>query len=283
MNFSTEGEAAAFLEQCALKCSASFSQKIYRDAFSSERTTRESLEFLKDHFNDFDYRIFPDRIKIAYARCGCDLVKDGFLHSGKMCICSKISLQGNLENVFGKGNASVCMKETILRGNEKCLFEIRIAQLGHKIRRKAMEDSKAVKKFMDGYNCAQAVVFNYAEALALPIDAALKMATGFGAGMGRKQEVCGAVSGGIMVLGSLFGRGEYDAKERQDDVYKKVRFLIDGFAKESGTILCREILDGCDLCTEQGQQRFKEENMKTICCACVDTVVRIMDRIIEGE
>ena len=34
----------------------------------------------------------------------------------------------------------------------------------------------------------------------------MKVAWGFGAGMGRKGEVCGAVTGGIMVLGMKLGK-----------------------------------------------------------------------------
>ena len=82
------------------------------------------------------------------------------------------------------------------------------------------------------------------------------MGTGFGAGMGRRQEVCGAVTGGIMVLGCLYGRGENDAKDAQDGAYRKVRTLMDEFAGQTGSVLCREILDGCDLMTDAGQKRF---------------------------
>jgi len=47
----------------------------------------------------------------------------------------------------------------------------------------------AVAKFMSGYNCAQAVLFAHCDELGLEKNAALKMACGFGAGMGRKEEV----------------------------------------------------------------------------------------------
>jgi len=66
----------------------------------------------------------------------------------------------------------------------------------------------AVKKFLENYNCAQAVFYAFSDDLQFDKNAALKMACGFGAGMGRKEEVCGAVTGGIIVIGAKFGRGK---------------------------------------------------------------------------
>jgi C_GCAxxG_C_C family probable redox protein len=65
----------------------------------------------------------------------------------------------------------------------------------------------ATTRFLSGYNCAQAVLDAFRDEASLDEDLALKMATGLGAGMGRKQEVCGAVTGGVLVLGLRHGRG----------------------------------------------------------------------------
>ena len=63
----------------------------------------------------------------------------------------------------------------------------------------AMKNHAAIaeEKFGGGYNCAQSVLFSFCEELGLDADTALKIACGFGAGMGRKGEVCGAVSGAL--------------------------------------------------------------------------------------
>jgi C_GCAxxG_C_C family probable redox protein len=146
-----------------------------------------------------------------------------------------------------------------------------------------MDESKAVKKFKEGYNCAQSVLYNYANRLGISYDMALKMGTGFGAGMGRRQEVCGAISGGILVLNMIYGRGETDNKEKQEYVYQKVRDLTDRFEKESGTIICKNLLDGCILTSEEGQKRFRDEKMIDKCYSYVDKVVKILDEIIEDS
>lgn len=54
---------------------------------------------------------------------------------------------------------------------------------------------RAKALFLEGYNCAQAVAGAFAPEMGLSVDAAARLASGFGGGMGRMREVCGAVSG----------------------------------------------------------------------------------------
>ena len=67
-----------------------------------------------------------------------------------------------------------------------------------------MNNSKvndAVACFNNGFNCAQAIFTAYCDELGLDEETALKIACGFGAGMGRLQETCGAVSGAYLAIG----------------------------------------------------------------------------------
>jgi C_GCAxxG_C_C family probable redox protein len=136
----------------------------------------------------------------------------------------------------------------------------------------------AVDKFEKGFNCAQSVFYGYAEELHMDPDLALRIANGFGGGMGRKQEVCGAVSGGILVLGLLHGRGEHDGKEQGEKTYSEVRDLIDSFVKEHGTVCCRDLLSGCSLLTEEGRKQFAADELIKRCHQYVRTVCGILDR-----
>ena len=65
------------------------------------------------------------------------------------------------------------------------------------------KEDLAEKLFRDGYNCAQAVVGAFCEELNLPIETVTKMISGFGGGIGRMRETCGAVSGMVFVLSAL--------------------------------------------------------------------------------
>jgi len=138
----------------------------------------------------------------------------------------------------------------------------------------------AVEKFREGFNCAQTVVYSFCDDLQFEKNTALKIACGFGAGMGRKEEVCGAVSGGIIVLGTKYGRGEQDERSATELTYAKTRELMNHFAKKHGTFICRKLLNGCELTTEEGQKQFKENDLlNRICKPCVRSVVEILEDI----
>ena len=69
-----------------------------------------------------------------------------------------------------------------------------------------MEHSyKAAELFLSGSNCAQAVAVAFCDVTGLEPAFAAKMASSFGGGMGRLREVCGAVSGMLMVAGLIYG------------------------------------------------------------------------------
>ena len=137
----------------------------------------------------------------------------------------------------------------------------------------------ALGKFMTGYNCAQAVLFAHCQDLDLEPNAALKLACGFGAGMGRKGEVCGAVTGGVMVIGADYGRGESDDRSANEKTYAKTRELLERFQSRHGSYICRELLDGCDLMTEEGQRYFKQNSLINRCKECVRSVMQILEEI----
>jgi C_GCAxxG_C_C family probable redox protein len=141
----------------------------------------------------------------------------------------------------------------------------------------------ALEKFLAGYNCAQAVLYAYGPDLGLDGEVALKLATGLGAGMARRGEVCGAVTGGILALGLKYGRGARQDRSATEETYSKTLDLMTRFEKRHGSCLCRVLLDGCDLRTEEGQQYYKDRNLlHTTCLGCVRNVVEILEQIMDA-
>ena len=102
--------------------------------------------------------------------------------------------------------------------------------------------TKAAELFLEGYNCAQAVAVAYSDLLGLAPDYTAKLASSFGGGFGRLREVCGAVSGMVMVLGALYGYDNADADEDKKAHYTLVQELAGKFQAENGSIICRDIL-----------------------------------------
>ena len=94
---------------------------------------------------------------------------------------------------------------------------------------------KAAELFLSGYNCAQAVAVAFCDVTGLTEDQAARMASPFGGGMGRMREVCGAVSGMLLVLGTLYGYdtpGDDVSKQR---LYGEVQALAGKFREDNGS------------------------------------------------
>ena len=135
----------------------------------------------------------------------------------------------------------------------------------------------AIKNF-DCYNCAQSVLLIYSDDYGLEKDRALQAAVGFGGGMGRIQDVCGAISGAIIALGLASEFKEEDRRPKINEVYEKVYRYINEFSARYGTIKCLELLDGCDLTSEEGQKLFRENNMKEKCRGYVRHCCELLDK-----
>ena len=102
---------------------------------------------------------------------------------------------------------------------------------------------KAAELFLQGYNCSQAVVVAFCDVTGLTPRNAARMASSFGGGMGRMREVCGAVSGMLLVAGLLYGYetpGDDESKRRH---YQLVQALAGKFREKEHSIICREILN----------------------------------------
>ncbi|MFT3830479.1 MAG: C-GCAxxG-C-C family protein [Opitutaceae bacterium] len=135
---------------------------------------------------------------------------------------------------------------------------------------------KAEELFLQGYNCAQAVSCACGADCGVPPELVVKLATGFGAGMGRTQETCGAITGAILALGLRGGRALGDDKARTEETYRDVQALLRDFAALHGSCNCRELLGGCDLRTEAGQREFKERGyLRNRCAEYVKTAVAL--------
>jgi C_GCAxxG_C_C family probable redox protein len=140
-----------------------------------------------------------------------------------------------------------------------------------------------IKIFESGCNCAQSVLAAYAENYGMEKNLALSTAVGFGAGMGRVQDVCGAVSGAVMVLGLSSRFKEGDGRPKINAVYEQVHSFIEEFTKQKGSIKCLDLLSGCKLLTEEGQRQFREQKLRERCFEYVRTCCNILDSVLESH
>ena len=139
---------------------------------------------------------------------------------------------------------------------------------------------KASVLFEEKFNCAQAVFGAFAQEYGLSQEQALGVASCFSSGM-RKGEVCGAVSGAIMVIGLKYANAGKTEEESKRLGYRKTKEFLEAFRKENTSYLCREIL-GCDISTEEGRKQAMERNLfRTVCPKMVESAVRMLDEMTE--
>jgi C_GCAxxG_C_C family probable redox protein len=93
---------------------------------------------------------------------------------------------------------------------------------------------------------------------------------GFAGGLTEGQ-VCGAVTGAIMVIGLCYG----DRDRPREDTYEPVNRFLRRFESAHGSIICRDLL-GCDLETARQNDRFSE-----VCPLLIRTAAQIIEELIE--
>ena len=127
----------------------------------------------------------------------------------------------------------------------------------------------AVKYFMEGYSCSEAMVQAAADKGYISQEA-LAIATSFSGGMGVRC-LCGAVAGSQMVIGAMFGKNN----ERDG---KKARALAkefnEKFAQKYKVNCCKVLSAGYD---------FHSPERKQHCSGMVSDCAVILEGIIEAN
>lgn len=102
---------------------------------------------------------------------------------------------------------------------------------------------RALELYLNGYNCAQAVFAAYHEECGLSERDALRLASGFGGGIGGMRGICGAVSGAVMAFGMLRGydgAGDMDIKKQ---LYKTEQDFVEAFKNRFTETHCGKLLE----------------------------------------
>ena len=139
----------------------------------------------------------------------------------------------------------------------------------------------AEKYFREGANCSQAVLAAFADDLGITKEFAMRLASGFGGGVGRMREVCGAFSGIVLIENLKNGFTDHTDKEAKDACYAKIQLLAEKFKEQSGgnSIICRELLDGTNASTGgSSEERNREYYKKRPCVELVRMAAEIAEK-----
>ena len=144
-----------------------------------------------------------------------------------------------------------------------------------------MKKSQLAKQYFEaGANCAQAVLCAFAQECGLTSGDAMRIASGFGGGMGRMREICGAVSGMTLVANLLYGNTDPADKAAKDRHYALIQQLAKSFQEQNGSIICRELLHldqtGSDI--PVSEERTREYYRKRPCAELVEMAAQIVEQ-----
>lgn len=144
---------------------------------------------------------------------------------------------------------------------------------------KTTKKDQAIEAFGNGFNCAQSVVKTFAPELRIDEIQAVQMAIGFGAGMGRLQKTCGAVTGAFMVIGLRNSLAIQLEEDRNDQTNQMIQEFEKKFLENHGTTECSELLH-CDLNTEEGQISFEQQQLgNKVCKQCILNAVGFLEEV----
>ncbi len=100
---------------------------------------------------------------------------------------------------------------------------------------------KAMKAHESGLNCAQAVLAAFEDVTGLTEAAYMALAGGFGGGMSCGN-ICGVVSGGVMVLGAARPHTRENGAEGKQRAKKLAQEYQRRFTEQFRHLNCRELL-----------------------------------------
>jgi C_GCAxxG_C_C family probable redox protein len=141
-------------------------------------------------------------------------------------------------------------------------------------------EERARNYFVEGYNCAQAVVMAFDDIMAMDVVTLARLAAPFGGGMGRMREVCGTVSGMTMVAGAIEPSVDPKNMSQRQANYALVQAFAERFRNENGDIVCRRLL-GLEPIVERAEtampsERTAEYYKKRPCVEYVACAARIV-------
>jgi C_GCAxxG_C_C family probable redox protein len=146
-------------------------------------------------------------------------------------------------------------------------------------------EQEAAEFLFDGYNCAESVLLTFLNSWGkyFRMGVTSAAATAFGGGMGRMGYTCGALSGGLIVIGLAVGRTDGKDDEGKKDAYSMAQKLFQSFKERWGALTCRELTQ-CDLSTPEGFSRYRELKLhETKCSEIVKETVKILTSILQGH
>ncbi|MHA1994425.1 MAG: C-GCAxxG-C-C family protein [Candidatus Hodarchaeales archaeon] len=141
-----------------------------------------------------------------------------------------------------------------------------------------LSDSAKNTMVKKGYNCSQAIFATYGERPGLgkvDYDTCLKISSAFGGGIAQTGNICGALTGALMVIGLKYSGAKGKDQEKVNEVAGK---LLNEFKSLNGSIICRELIKH-DLVTEKDVEHAFKTGSFDNCPKFVEDVSMMLEKL----
>ncbi|MFW9888876.1 MAG: C-GCAxxG-C-C family protein [Candidatus Thorarchaeota archaeon] len=134
----------------------------------------------------------------------------------------------------------------------------------------------ALSRFVDDHNCAQSVFVTFLEHKGLAFEEALHVAAGLGGGIGLQGKTCGAVTGGVLVIGLLMGQTISNLGKSKNETYRVAMRFLKRFRREFASEICNDLV-GLDMADpQQLQAALDKDHFKQTCPRFVESAMKIL-------
>jgi C_GCAxxG_C_C family probable redox protein len=139
----------------------------------------------------------------------------------------------------------------------------------------------ASQRFTEGYRCSEAILTSYCGKVGLNKNLAMKIGCAFGGGLGSNGDVCGAITGSIIILGLKHGRTNKDDADTRVKTDIQVQTFLKKFRSKHKHTRCNDLI-GFDRSTPKGHDIAAAAGVfKKICPKLVKDAAEILEELLK--
>lgn len=139
----------------------------------------------------------------------------------------------------------------------------------------------SAEKFAAGCCCSEAILTTYGPRFGLTDELSMRMGCALGGGIGSSGNICGAVTGAILVLGLKYGRTEKTDAEKRVATDTHVQQFLKMFQAAHKHLRCNDLV-GYDRSTPEGHDAAAAAGVfKNLCPRLVEDAALILEDLLE--
>ena len=137
--------------------------------------------------------------------------------------------------------------------------------------------------FKEGYNCAQSVFVPFALKQKVDKNMALKLMSPYGGGIAGTDNLCGAVTGGISVIGLKIGHSSSEDIETKQLCSTVTKKFIEEFKHLHGSIHCTPLINYNLGKNGEREKAIESGVFETKCTRYVESASKLVEKLLNEQ